>query len=182
MILTRSEPPRCWMVPLARTCRYLLGQVCANTNNYSYEWWDFPMPLTRLIRPCHPKNLSVNHLYPIELSRIWGATPFHPQRRPVSNSSNWGLSQLPTLCNNFNKIEGLYQVSPPGFHYFTSWTKDGDLTGLEPAHTQHFSSTTPQGVSLPRALPTELQELSSPLFNVLDKRTNTACGIRTHEA
>ena len=72
------------------------------------------MPQTRLIRPCHPKNLSVNHLYPIELTRIWGATPFQPQRRPVSNSSNCGLSQLPTLYNNFNKIEGLYQESPPG--------------------------------------------------------------------
>jgi hypothetical protein len=55
--------------------------------------------------------------------------------------------------------------------------------GIEPTHTRHFSSTTPQGgASLPRALPTELQELSSPLFNVLDQRTNTACGIRTHEA
>ena len=40
------------------------------TNNYSYEWWDFPMPLTRLIRPCHPKNLSVNHLYPIEFKPL----------------------------------------------------------------------------------------------------------------
>ena len=32
------------------------------------------MPLTRLIRPCHPKNLSVNHLYPIELTRIRGTS------------------------------------------------------------------------------------------------------------
>ena len=34
------------------------------------EWWDFPMPLTRLIRPCHSKNLSVNHLYPIEFKPL----------------------------------------------------------------------------------------------------------------
>ena len=90
------------------------------------------MPQTRLIRPCHPKNLSVNHLYPIELTRIWGATPFQPQRRPVSNSSNCGLSQLPTLYNNFNKIEGLYQESPTWVHYFTSWTKDGSWRDSNP--------------------------------------------------
>ena len=138
------------------------------------------MPQTRLIRPCHPKNLSVNHLYPIELTRIWGATPFQPQRRPVSNSSNCGLSQLPTLYNNFNRriVSGIPNLGP----LFYVLDQGRLLTGLEPAHTQHFSSTTPQGASLPRALPTELQELGSPLFNVLDKRTNTACGIRTREA
>ncbi len=40
------------------------------------EWWEFPMPLTRLIRPCHPKNLSVNHLYPIEFKPIWVTSAF----------------------------------------------------------------------------------------------------------
>ena len=104
------------------TYRVPAGSGCAYYQQLFSEWWEFPMPLTRLIRPCHPKNLSVNHLYPIELTRIWGVTPFQPQRRPVSNSSNCGLSQLPTLCNNFNKIEGLYQESPTWVHYFTSWT------------------------------------------------------------
>ena len=50
---------------------YLLGQVCAYYQQLLFEWWDFPMPLTRLIRPCHPKNLSVNHLYPIEFKPVW---------------------------------------------------------------------------------------------------------------
>ena len=48
----------------------LLGQVCAYYQQLFSEWWDFPMPLTRLIRPCHPKNLSVNHLYPIEFKPL----------------------------------------------------------------------------------------------------------------
>ena len=41
-----------------------------------------------------------------------------------SHSSNWGLSQLQTV--------GLYQGSPPGFHYFTSWTKDGTWRDSNP--------------------------------------------------
>ena len=49
----------------------LLGQVCAYYQQLFSEWWEFPMPLTRLIRPCHPKNLSVNHLYPIEFKPVW---------------------------------------------------------------------------------------------------------------
>ena len=49
----------------------LLGQVCACCQQLFSEWWDFPTPLTRLIRPCHPKNLSVNHLYPIEFKPVW---------------------------------------------------------------------------------------------------------------
>ena len=89
MLLTRSEPPALLNgPPRDGPVGYLLGQVCAYYQQLFSEWWDFPMPLTRLIRPCHPKNLSVNHLYPIELTRIWGATPFQPPRRPVSNSSN----------------------------------------------------------------------------------------------
>ena len=53
---------------------------------------------------------------------------------------------------------GLYQEShlDPLFYVLDQGRL---LTGLEPAHTQHFSSTTPQGASLPRALPTELQGL-----------------------
>ena len=54
---------------------------------------------------------------------------------------------------------GLYQESPTWVPLFYVLDLGRLLTGLEPAHTQHFSSTTPQGASLPRALPTELQEL-----------------------
>ena len=105
------------------------------------------MPLTRLIRPCHPKNLSVNHLYPIEFKPVWVTSASFNKLSHDFHSSNWGLSQLPTLCNSFNKIVGLYpnncrlsqlptlcnsfnkivglyQESPTWVHYFTSWTKD----------------------------------------------------------
>ena len=50
---------------------YLLGQVCAYCQQLFSEWWEFPTPLTRVISPCHPKNLSVNHLYPIEFKPVW---------------------------------------------------------------------------------------------------------------
>ena len=49
---------------------FLLGQVCALSQQLFSEWWEFPTPLTRLISPCHPKNLSVNHLYPIEFKPL----------------------------------------------------------------------------------------------------------------
>ena len=60
-----NDPPRNGSVGC------LLGQVCACCQQLFSEWWDFPMPQTRLIRPCHPKNLSVNHLYPIEFKPVW---------------------------------------------------------------------------------------------------------------
>ena len=67
---------------------YLLGQAVRTTNNYSYEWWEFPMPLTRLIRPCHPKNLSVNHLYPIEFKPLTMTSSslinYHPALTPAT--------------------------------------------------------------------------------------------------
>ena len=44
------------------TCRVPAGSGGAYYQQLFSEWWEFPMPLTRLIRPCHPKNLSVNHL------------------------------------------------------------------------------------------------------------------------
>ena len=47
------------------TCWVPAGSGLCVHQQLFYEWWEFPMPLTRLIRPCHPKNLSVNHLYPI---------------------------------------------------------------------------------------------------------------------
>ena len=53
------------------TCRVPAGSGGAYYQQLFSEWWEFPMPLTRLIRPCHPKNLSVNHLYPIEFKPIW---------------------------------------------------------------------------------------------------------------
>ena len=65
---------------------------------------------------------------------------------------------MPTLCNSFNKIVGLYQESPPGFHYLTSRNLGLLLAGLEPATSQLFSSAAFKGIQS-CALPTELQEL-----------------------
>ena len=61
------------------------------------------------------------------------------------------------------------------FHYFMSWKQGLLLTGLEPAHTLHFSSTTPQGASLSRALPTELQELVQRVGFEPTKRNGKQC-------
>ena len=151
------------------TCWVPAGSGCAYYQQLFREWWDFPMPLTRLIRPWHPKNLSVNHLYPIEFKPVWVTSASFNKLSHDFHSSNWGLSQLPTLynsfnkivglypnncvlsqlptlCNSFNKIVGLYQGSPPGFHYLTSRNQGLLLAGLEPATSQLFSSAAFKGI------------------------------------
>ena len=76
MILTRSEPPALLNGPPRADLWIPAGSGLCEYQQLFSEWWDFPMPLTRLIRPCHPKNLSVNHLYPIEFKPVWVTCAF----------------------------------------------------------------------------------------------------------